>query len=233
MESSRRAGLLAAAAALLMAGGPATVAADEGPGEAGRRVSFQVEAAREVESDWFRARVGVTVEDADAGRAAEQVNQAMQWALAQAKRVEAVRARSGGYATQPVYQEGRIRRWRASHELEIESGDAEALSTLLGTLQQKLALRSFEVSVSEARRQEVEEELVREALAAFRKRAAVVQESLGAGGYAIDTLAIATQGRAPIPVMRASALKRAPTQPALEGGTTRIAVSVQATIALE
>lgn len=233
--SGRLAAVLALCVPVACSSLGAPARADAGDdGEAGRRVSFQVEASREVESDWFTARAGITVEDADAARAAARVNEAMSWALEQARAVAAVRARSGSYRTWPVREEGRIRRWRASHEVLLESGDAEALSALLGTLQQKLELRSFDVSVSEDRRERVEEELVGQALDAFRKRATLIRKSLGAGGYAIDQLQISTGGSGPMPVARMEAMSAGGrTPPAVEPGTTRIAVSVHATIALE
>lgn len=235
---STRCGLLVASLCVLVACSSlgARARADSDDGEAGRRVSFRVEAARDVESDWFSARAGITVEDPDPARAAERVNDAMTWALERARAADDVEARSGSYSTWPVREEGRIRRWRASHEMLLESGDAEALSDLLGTLQERLEVRSFDVSVSEERRARVERELVGEALAAFRKRAALVHESLGAAGYAIDQLSISTGGGSPPrPMMREfeADAHRARTAPAVEPGTTRIAVGVDATIALE
>jgi len=199
-------------------------------------MSFRVEASREVESDWFTARAGITVEDPDPARAAQRVNEAMKWALERARAEADVRVRSGSYQTWPVREEGRIRRWRASHEMLLESGDAETLSDLLGALQERLELRSFDVSVSAERREEVERELIGEALAAFRERAALVHKSLGAAGYAIDQLSISTGGGSPPrPMMQMAEADayRARAAPAVEPGTTRIAVGVDATIALE
>lgn len=235
---STRSGLLVASLCALVACSSfgLRARADSDDGEAGRRVSFRVEAARDVESDWFTARAGITVEDADPARAAERVNDAMRWALERARAAEDVSVRSGSYRTWPVREEGRIRRWRASHEMLLESGDAEALSDLLGALQERLELRSFDVSVSDERRAQVEQELIGEALEAFRERAALVHKSLGAAGYAIDTLSISSGGGPPPrPMMQVAQAEtfQARAAPAVEPGTTRISVGVDATIALE
>jgi hypothetical protein len=153
------------AAALLLAAGAAAPALADDAAEPGRRVSFAVEAAREVPNDWMRAVVGVTEEDADPAQAADRVNRAMSWALEQARGETRVKARSGGYHTQPVYHEGKLRRWRASQDLVLEGSDADAMTALLGTLQSRLQLRSFAFSVSDEQRRRVEEELDRPARA--------------------------------------------------------------------
>jgi len=204
--------------------------------EPGRRVGFGVERAREVPNDWVRAVVGVTEEDADAAVAADRVNRAMQWALEQARAAQGVEARSGGYDTQPVYHEGKLRRWRANQELVLEGADADAVTALLGVLQSRLQLRDFRFSVSDAQRRSVEDELIAEALAAFRARAALVQRALDARGYAIDHLDVDTGG--PLPPqprmrMQMEALSSSVAPPAAEPGTSRVAVQVRGVIALE
>jgi predicted secreted protein len=201
--------------------------------EAGRRVSFQVEVSREVANDHMHAVLSVSEEDADPAAAAERVNRAMGWALEQARDVSAVQSKSGGYLTRPVEQEGRIRRWRASQELLLEGGDADAMAALLGVLQERLQLRAFRFSVSESLSRQVEDELVQEALAAFRARALLVQRSLESSGYEIDQLSVDTGGRV-APVMLAEARSAGPrSAPALEAGSSRISVTVHATVVLE
>lgn len=216
---------------------PWAPAAADDVDEPGRRVSFAVESTREVPNDWIRAVVGLTEEDADPAVAADRVNGAMRWALEQAGADERVKARSGGYQTQPVYHEGKLRRWRASQELVLESGDPDAMTALLGVLQSRVQLRAFEFSVSEALRRRVEEELVSEALAAFRARAELVRRSLEARGYTLDALSIETGGHVP-PMPRGVLMMEARAgdavaPPAAEAGTSRIRVAVNGTIALE
>lgn len=208
--------------------------ADEESGEARHRVRFQVESAREVANDWLTAVVGVSAEDVDPAELANRVNRTMAWALEQARAAEGVELQSGGYSTQPVYEDGKLRRWRAGQDLVLESGDERALIALVGTLQSRLQLRSLRFSVSEETRGRVEEELVAEALGAFRARADLVRRNLQAGGYAIDDISVDAGGQGP-PVMQARfearAMEMAP--PAVESGSSRVTVSVQGTIVLE
>lgn len=201
------------------------------------QVSFQVERSREVANDWATAVVGVTDEDSDAARLADRVNQAMAWALEQAKGASGVEVKSGGYQTHPVYGEkGRIERWGASQDLILESADVDALSALLGQLQSRLLLRSIAFSVSPAKRRETEDGLIGEALEAFAQRASRVQSALGARDYELVSLGIQTPG-APSPEPRYArqtmAMEAAPAPPSFEGGRSRLTVHVDATIELE
>lgn len=221
-------GLLAACAA------PRSARADE-DGEARQRVRFQVESAREVANDWIEAVMGVSAEDVDPAALADSVNRTMTWALEQARQADAVEVKSGGYATHPVYQEGRLRRWRASQDLVLESGDTEAVTALVGTLQSRLQLRSFRFRVSHETRAQVEEALVAEALAAFQARAELVRSSLGADGYAIDEIDVdAGGGPPPQPYeARARVMAAEVAPPAVEGGSTRLTVTARGSIVLE
>lgn len=201
-----------------------------------RRVSFRVESEREVANDWLRASLAVTDEDADPARLADRVNRAMAWALERARAEKGVKVESGGYSTHPVYDDGRIRRWRASQQLWIEGRDFDAATRLLGTLQERLQLQSLRFSVSPERRRELEDALIEEALAAFQARAELVRKKLGASAYEIVQLGIGTSGGAPPPrpmmEMRAASMSKV-AEPAVEGGTSRLGVGVDATIELD
>ena len=202
------------------------------------RVDFEVERTREVANDWVRAVVGVSDEQSDAAALADSVNRSMAWALDLAKSASGVRAKSGGYHTSPVYQDGKLRRWRASQELILESADPEAVSELVGSLQERLQLRSIGFTVSPELRRSTQDALIKDALAAFQTRAELVTESLGARGWELVHVSIDTGGGPPIrpqhfaeaAVMRSSS---APAPPALEGGSSRLSVTARGSIELE
>jgi predicted secreted protein len=198
------------------------------------RVSFQVERSREVTNDWMQAVVGITDEDMDPARLADRINTTMAKALANAKRADGVRVKSGGYSTHPVHEKGKLRRWRASQDLILESADVDAVTKLVGTLQSDLQLRSIAFSVSPERRRSVEDELVAEVLAAFRARAEIVRKSLAAKAYEIVQISVNTQGGAPMrsqPMMAMEMDARSAVRaPAVEGGSSRIAVHASGTI---
>ena len=200
------------------------------------RVSFQVESSREVTNDWIQAVVGITDEDTDSARLANRINTVMSKALAVAKTSPKLQVKSGGYSTHPIHQDGKLRRWRASQDLILESADVEAVTALVGKLQADLQLRSIRFSISPERRRAVEDELIAEALAAFKARAEIVRKNLGAADYELVQVTINTQGGTqPRPMMmeaRAMSVSRV-APPALEGGSSRLTVHVNGSVELE
>lgn len=205
------------------------------PDEAMRRVDFQVERSREIANDRVRAIVGVTDEGSDAAALADRVNRTMAWALETARAEKEVEVKSGGYHTSPVYEKGTIRRWRASQDLILEGSDVAMVSGLIGKLQERLALRSISFTVSPARRRAIEDELIKEALAAFKARAEIVRTSLDARGWEIVRLSINTRGGAPPirPAYAEAQMRASVAPPALEAGSSTLSLSVNGTIELE
>ena len=150
----RLASYLVLAALPWAAASPLSAPAEE-QAEPRNRVRFRVESAREVPNDWVEAVVGITAEDVDPAALADTVNRAMAWALEQARAETRVDAKSGGYQTYPVHEKGKLRRWRASQDLQLSGGDSAAMTTLLGTLQSRLQLRSFQFGISHETRARV------------------------------------------------------------------------------
>lgn len=199
------------------------------------RVSFQVESSRDVANDRVHAVVGVTDEDVDPARLADRVNQTMTRALAKARAAAGVRVESGGYTTYPVHENGKLRRWRASQDLILESADVQAVTELIGALQSELQLRSVEFQVSPERRRAAEDELIAEALKLFQKRAEIIRTSLGARSYEVVQISISGDHGPPIRPMQmeARSVGAMVAPPALEGGSSRLSVFANGTIELD
>jgi predicted secreted protein len=231
---SRRALTWMVVCGLTIAASP-VVRGDE-PESAMNRVSFQVEATREVANDRVSARVGVTEEGAQPAELADRVNQTMAWGLGVAQQAKGVTVESGPYHTSPVYEKGQIRRWRASQDLILEGPDVAQIGELIGELQSRLLLRSIQFSVSPERQRALEDELIQEALTAFRARSELIRKGLERRSYTIVHLAIGQSGRPPERPMRAAVQElslRKVAPPALEGGSSTLKVSISATIELE
>ena len=90
----------------------------------------------------------------------------------------AVRSRSGGYQTFPVYKGGRIESWRISQQLRLESADFPAMAQLLGQLQRELVVQGLSIGLSPEARRAAEEVLITEAVAAFHARAEIARRAL-------------------------------------------------------
>ena len=196
-------------------------------------VTLRADAQREVPNDLLGAVLAAEAEGADPALLAGEVNRAMQAALAAGKAYRSVNLRSGGYQTLPVYDKGKVVRWRVRQELRLQSTDLSAATELIGKLQASLTVRSMALSVSPELRRQAENALYGEALAAFEERARLVRDAMKAKAYRVRDLDVSgSGGGAPVPVFARAALA-APSAPAVEAGSTLISVAVSGTIQLQ
>ena len=94
-------------------------------------------------------------------------------------------------------------------------------------------MRSMGFEVSPEQRRGVEDELIREALIAFQARADLISKGLGASGYELGELQIHGGGqRPPVPVMRAQVASFEASPVAMEGGTSRVTITISGNIEL-
>lgn len=218
---------------LVMVMAPWTVHADDKTPE--DQVSFQVEAGQDVDNDRVVAVLVATAEDKKSSALAESINQSMRWALDKAKAFPEVKTGSGSYQTYPVHDNNKIVRWRGRQQLQLEASEVDRLSALVGELQSRLQVQSMQFSVSPKRRQQLEDGLIEQAMAAYQARAVLITKALGAEDYDLVSLSIHTSGRAPVVPLRATAMavnSASAAPPAIERGTSRLTVQVSATIQL-
>ncbi len=199
------------------------------------QIHFQVERSQPVDNDRMRATLSVTAEDDDPARLADHINRTMGWALKTSKALSKIEVHTGGYRTYPVYNKEKIQRWRGTQELILQGTDFAALGNLIGQLQERLQVTSVDFSVSPTRRAATEDELIVQALDAFKRRAELVRRNLAAKGYRIVDVSINTGGGQLVPVMmRATSLEsKSLAPPALEAGTSTLSVSVSGVIELQ
>ncbi len=220
------------AATLLVAG--AAVAGEQAPTY--DRVSLSAAAEERVANDTLVATLYVQREGPKQAAVADEVNTTMRKALESAKGAAGVTAQTGGYSTSPVYNRETIVGWRARQSLRLESRDPKALTALLGTLQETLAVESVGYDVSPPARRTAEDRLIAEALAAFRGRADLIAQELGRKGYRFVQVDVSSGGYAPPPMpVRAMAMKSGMAdvaEPAIESGEQSLTVSVSGVIEL-
>lgn len=200
------------------------------------QIHFQVERSRPVENDRMQAVLSVTAEDENAAHLADQINRTTAWALKTAKAQHKVEARTASYQTYPVYDKNKIRRWRGTQELVLEGSDFSALGNLIGQLQERLQVTTINFSLSPARRAAAEDEMITQALEAFKQRAELVRKQLAAKSYRIVDAFIDTGGGQPVPIVRragAMAAAEAVAPPAVQGGTSMLTVNVRGVIELQ
>ncbi|WP_263260372.1 SIMPL domain-containing protein [Pseudomonas sp. RIT-PI-S] len=200
------------------------------------QITLHAEASRDVQRDLMSVTLYSEAQDTDPARLADTVTKSLNDALAKARQASSVSIRQGSRNSGPVYDEKgqNITAWRERGELRLESQDFAALASLTGELQQTLKLGGMEFSIATATRQQSEDALIKDAIAAFKARAAIAAQAMGKQDYKIVNLAISSSG-VPQPYMRAPMMKAARMEmatPEVEAGTTEVTVSADGTIEL-
>lgn len=202
---------------------------------AGTLVDISAEAMQEAPNDLAQATVFAEASGLAPKALAAQVNGQMAEAANTAKAYPRVKSRSGATFTHPNYgKNGRIDSWRMRSELVLESGDTEALSELLGKLQEKLGVANVQFLPKPDTRKSAEDQAIQAAIAAFQARAQLVAKTMGKS-YKIKQMSInsAAQGRPPVLQYRkaSSILSEAAPMP-MEAGESQIQVHINGQIEL-
>jgi predicted secreted protein len=203
------------------------------------QVDLQAEVTREVANDLMTATMVAEANDPSPAQVAAQINRATADALKVAAEFKTVKARSGFTNTFPVYDRaGKLTGWRGRSELRLESKDMQAMSTLIGRLQSSLQLGGVQFAVSPEVRRQVQNELLTEAVAAFRERADIATKALGGRSYKIRRIGLNTGGfvPGPRPMMAERAVAASSPSvppPAFESGTSMVQVSANGTVEVE
>mgnify|MGYP000120738596 FL=1 len=202
----------------------------------GTLVRLQAQSQREVANDLMEAVMSSEQENRDAAVAADTVNKALQEAKSAVAKFPNIKLSSGQYHSYPVYHKTDIIKWRVRGEIKLEGRDFEAMARVIALLQSRLQLNGVNFGVSLAARRSAENELINEAIAAFRERAALVQRALGGSLYTIKEINLNTGGaaRPPIPLrmkaMTQSLREDAVAEPVTQPGTSEITVSAEGSI---
>lgn len=237
MRSAIRSGVMRpvriAGAAMLLACSLTTVQADSDSHY--DRIQFLATQRESVSNDTMHVTLGASGESSDPAELAARINDAMNWALGIAKGYAGVTVGTGNYQTYPVYEKTVLKRWRARQNLELQGKDSRLLGRLVGELQARLQVQSMSFSVSDEKRNGIENRLISQALDAFKKRADLIVNNLRATGYRIVDININTSSpRPPIPypVGMMAAQSKSGSPVAVEAGESEIGVTVSGTIEL-
>ncbi len=196
-------------------------------------VSVTGAATAKVQNDRMQAIVRAEAEQTTAAAAAADVNGRMARALAQAKAVAGVEAKSAGYSTWQQWEKGRPGKWRVVQSLSLTASDFPALAALVSKLQddEGLLVTSISFTLAPDTRRRAEDAMMREAIRAWQQRAATAADALGFAVWRPGKLNVVTSDFSPPPrmemAMRAQAGPAAAPPPvAVEGGTTELTVTV-------
>lgn len=226
---------LAACAPLATAAqAPATVQARA---EHDAQLHVAATAYREVVQDRVTVILYAERESAQAAAGQTQVSAVLGPVLDQLKARTDLEVQSSGYRTDPVWQQSRVVGWRTRGAIQVSAAPSEVFNRLIGELASRLNIESVSYWLSRAARLAVEQELIAEAVGAFRDKAAIGARALGFHTYAVREVSI--DGSTPMPpqpiprTMMARAAESSPVPlPGAEGKTT-VTVTVSGSVTLE
>ncbi|MFN9744967.1 MAG: SIMPL domain-containing protein [Betaproteobacteria bacterium] len=205
-------------------------------------VSLSATASAQVPQDWLTVVLATTREGADPAALQVQLKQALDAALAEARRAaagrepQALEVQTGGFSLSPRYgRDGRMSGWSGRAELVLQGRDTAAIAQLAGRIQ-TLSVASTGFSLSREGREKVESQVAAEAIARFRARADEVGRAFGFGSWSLREVNVQTDSPMVPPMARvrmASAMAAAPDEALpVEAGKATVSVTVSGSIAL-
>ncbi len=189
--------------------------------------------------DLLSITFSTTREGADAATVQSQLKQALDTALAEARRVAKagqVDVRTGNFSLYPRYApKGGVNGWQGSAQLVVEGRDMPAISELAGRIQ-SLTIARTAYGLSREAREKVEADTTAQAIARFRERAQAQATLFGFAGYTIREVQVGTQEPAvgaPVMAMRSKSLASAADEPLpVEAGKTDVTSTVSGSVVM-
>ncbi len=227
---------LYAAAALASLATPAA-SADTAPPQG--VLGLSASASVEVTKDLLSVAFSTTKEGADANVVQRQLTQALDAALAEAKKAARpgqLDVQTGNFSLYPRYaSKGGISGWQGSAELVVEGRDMAGIGQLSGRIA-TMTIARVDFRLSREATQKVEGEVAAEAVARYRAKAAEYAKQFGYSGYAIREVNVTTGDAQPAPIrMRSSSLAAASPSEALpvEPGKALVTATVNGTVQMK
>ena len=201
-------------------------------------------ASAEVTKDLLSVTLSATREGSDANAVQMQLKQALDAALAEAKKAARpgqVEVQTGNFSLYPRYSNGSstakpaITGWQGSAELIVEGHDMAAIGQLTGRITTMTIARvGYRLSREASRK--VEGDIAAEAIAAFRAKATTYAKQFGYGGYEIREVNLSTNEsqNGPMPMMRAQAMKASSEEAlSVEPGKATVTATVNGTVQMK
>ncbi|MEE3609590.1 SIMPL domain-containing protein [Avibacterium paragallinarum] len=209
------------------------------PTTADNQIAFDVEVEKEVSHDLLQATLFIQAENKDLALANKEVNRKINQAFSILKGYSDVELRDDSRSTQVRYnKDGKQDGWIARGRLVLQSKNVEALSKVISKLNGILAIEYVNSQVSSTAINQLEEEMMQQALAQVERKAQLIQQSLHAKGYKIVELIIRTPAESgrfvarPYAVMAKMASPEMSDQMQLGTGKANVRASINAKIQL-
>ena len=228
--------IAALAAAALIASAGAAHAADALPAPQGV-VGLTAGSTTEVPRDMMTVTLSATRDGPDAGAVESALKQALDAALAEAKKAARpgqLDVHTGNFALFPRYnKQNTISGWQGNAELVVDGRDMQAIAALSGRIS-SMTIARVDYGLSRELRAKTESELTAQAIANYRVRAADAAKNFGYTGYTLREVSISSgEDRPPIPAPRMRAMAAASDEALpFEAGKSAVSVTVSGSVQL-
>lgn len=201
-------------------------------------VSLAASADVEVAQDLLRVTFATTREGPDANSVQGALKQALDTALAEAKksaRPGQVDVQTGNFSLYPrSNKQGQISVWQGTAELMVEGRDMSALAQLAGRIQ-SMTIARVSHGLSREQRTKAEGEVSAQAIARFQAKAGEYAKHFGYTGFVIREVNVSGSEPppyAPVAMMRAKAMGDAEQALPVEAGKATVSVTVSGSVQL-
>ena len=204
-------------------------------------VNLTSSATVEVTKDLLTISLATTKEGQDPASVQSQLKQALDAALAEAKKSAKpgqLDVQTGNFSLQPRYtNKGVINGWLGTAELVVEGRDMQAIGQLTGRIT-TLTISGVSYNISRELREKTEGEVAANAIARYRAKAADYAKQFGYAGYAVREVNVQSNDVGPIRPMatfsRAKAMSATSDEAlAVEPGKGSVTVTVNGTVQMK
>ncbi|WCM86694.1 SIMPL domain-containing protein [Acidovorax sp. NCPPB 3576] len=195
----------------------------------------------EVQQDLLVLTLATNKEGADAATVQTQLKQALDSALAEAKRAaqpDQMDVRTGAFGMYPRYgKEGKINGWQGRAELILQGRDFSRITTTAGKIQ-SMPISQIAFDLSREAREKVEGEAQTKAIEQFKSRANELARGFGFSGYTLREVAVNSNEMIPGPRPRMMAMEAkmssmsADAPVPVEAGKAQVVVNVSGAVQL-
>ena len=201
-------------------------------------VQLSASGSVEVQQDLLVLNLSTTKEAADAATVQTQLKQALDAALAEAKRnaqPEAIDVRTGQFGLFPRYsKDGKVNGWQGRAELVLEGRDFARITATAGKIQ-TMSISQITFGLSKQARAQVEGDAQTQAIEQFKARAAALTKGFGFEAFTLREVAVNSNEMMPGPrprmmAMEAKAMSASDSPVPVEAGKAQVVVNVSGSV---
>lgn len=201
-------------------------------------VSLTATASMDVPKDQLSIVFSTSREGPDAAQVQAQLKQALDTALAEARKAARpgqLDVQTGNFSLYPRHTPKGPSGWTGTAELVVEGKDMAAVSQLAGRIQTMTIARTG-FGLSREARNKVDAEVTAQAIADFKARATEIARQFGFGGWALREVMVQGVDQPPVmPMMRAQIAAAPPMGDAplpIEAGKATVTATVSGSVQL-